>query len=75
MYFFLRLPCHLRAGPPARSILMYYRTLRFSGRCFLALIAMDGMYACFAGAKTGHKKITIFRVTLNYSLKLIWQKI
>jgi hypothetical protein len=27
------------------------RTLRFSARCFLALIAMNGMYVCFAGAK------------------------
>lgn len=30
-----------------------------------ALIAMDGMYACFAGAKTGHEKITIFRRALK----------
>ncbi len=32
---------------------------------FLALIAMDGMYAGFAGAKACHKKITIFKGTLG----------
>ncbi|MCH7882365.1 MAG: hypothetical protein IIB69_12520 [Proteobacteria bacterium] len=31
---------------------------------FLALIAMDGMYAGFAGAKTCHEKFTIFQGTL-----------
>ena len=30
----------------------------------LALIAMDGMYAGFAGAKACHEKITIFRDAL-----------
>ena len=33
-------------------------TLRFSARYFLALIAMDGMYAGFAGAKACRRKIT-----------------
>ncbi len=31
----------------------------------LALIAMDGMYAGFAGAKYCHEKITIFQPTLG----------
>jgi len=31
----------------------------------LALIAMDGMYAGFAGAKACREKITIFRGTLE----------
>ena len=33
-----------------------FNTLRFSVQNFLALIAMDGMYAGFAGAKTCHRK-------------------
>jgi len=37
-------------------------TLRFSVRCFLALIAMDGMYAGFAGAKACHKKSKLIEV-------------
>ena len=36
-------------------------TLRFSARYFLALIAMDGMYAGFAGAKACPRKITSLR--------------
>jgi len=31
-------------------------TFRFCARLFLAIIAMDGMYAGFAGAKACHKK-------------------
>jgi hypothetical protein len=40
-------------------------TLRFSARRFLALIAMDGMYAGFAGAKACHEKIRINRDVLK----------
>ncbi len=47
---------------PGQSSCVIY-TLRFSARDFLALIAMEGMYAGFAGAKTRHGKTTIFRVT------------
>ncbi len=39
------------------------RTLRFSARCFLALIAMDGMYVCFAGAKKQTAKKSLFLET------------
>jgi hypothetical protein len=35
------------------------RTFRFSARWFLALIAMDGMYVCFAGAKKQTAKKTL----------------
>ncbi len=40
------------------------RTLRFSARCFLALTAMDGMYACFAGAKKQTAKKSLSFETL-----------
>jgi hypothetical protein len=36
-------------------------TLRFCAWDFLARIAMDGMYAGFAGAKACHEKIAIFK--------------
>jgi hypothetical protein len=35
-------------------------TLRFSARCFLALIAMDGLYACFTGAQKQVTKKLLF---------------
>jgi len=49
-------------NPVLESSCVIY-TLRFSAQDFLALIAMEGMYAGFAGAKTCHIKTTIFRVT------------
>jgi len=45
-------------------------TLRFCARLFLAIIAMDGMYAGFAGAKASHEKITIFRGTPSDLIEL-----
>jgi len=42
---------------PGRSSCIAY-TLRFSARCLLAIIAMDGMYAGFAGAKACNEKYT-----------------
>jgi len=44
-------------------------TPRFSVRGFLALIAMEGMYAGIAGAKACRRKITVFETPL----KLIYQ--
>jgi hypothetical protein len=48
---------------PGQSSCIFH-TLRFCARYILALIAMDGMYAGFAGAKACREKITIFRGTL-----------
>ncbi len=47
------------------------RTLRFSARCFLALIAMNGMYACFAGAK---KQIAKKTLSLKTSISIFLEK-
>jgi hypothetical protein len=41
-------------------------TLRPSARNRLAFIAMDGMYAGFAGAKACREKITIFGGILEF---------
>ncbi len=48
------------------SCILY--TLRTCAREFLALIAMEGMYAGFAGAKACREKITIFKNTFDYGL-------
>jgi len=45
---------------PGQSSRIAY-TLRFSAQFFLALIAMDGMYAGFAVAKACRRKITSLR--------------
>jgi hypothetical protein len=57
MYFFRddRVRTVLVRQPGQSSRIAY--TLRFSARYFLALIAMDGMYAGFAGAKACRKKL------------------
>jgi hypothetical protein len=34
--------------------------MQLSAQCFLALIAMDGMYACIAGAKKQVAKTLLF---------------
>jgi len=61
-----------RAGR-VRSVLessCIIHTLRFCARFFLASIAMDGMYAGFAGAKACHEKITIFKGTPSDLIEL-----
>jgi len=52
-----------RVSPVLNSSCIFH-TLRFCARGFLVLIAMDGMYAGFAGAKACREKITISRGTL-----------
>ncbi|MCH6564446.1 MAG: hypothetical protein IH811_01085 [Proteobacteria bacterium] len=54
------------------SCILY--TLQTCAREFLALIAMEGMYAGFAGAKACREKITIFKSTFDYGL-LIFPRI
>ncbi|MCH6564447.1 MAG: hypothetical protein IH811_01090 [Proteobacteria bacterium] len=51
------------------SCILY--TLRFSARRFLALIAMEGMYAGFAGAKACQKKSELIEAPFNLSRKQI----
>ena len=55
-------PKQLRWGQPS-SCIAY--TLRSCGRYLLALIAMDGMYAGFAGAKACHEKSLFFKASLG----------
>ncbi len=66
--------CSCKIGIPyilyIRSVLVHQpgqsscivHTLRFCARLFLAIIAMDGMYAGFAGAKACHKKSLFLKV-------------
>jgi len=53
---------------PGQSSRILY-TLRFCARCFLAFIAMDGMYAGIAGAKACHEKIRINRDALFMAIQ------
>ncbi|MFT7496210.1 MAG: hypothetical protein ACI9V8_001100, partial [Urechidicola sp.] len=47
---------------PSTQVPKYTEVLQ---RCFLALIAMDGMYDCFVGVKTGQKKALLFEAPLR----------
>ena len=52
---------------PGRSSCIPY-TLRFCAQYFLALIAMDGMYAGFAGAKACQKKLLFLKLPLKLAV-------
>ncbi|MFT5506748.1 MAG: hypothetical protein ACI8XC_004476 [Gammaproteobacteria bacterium] len=48
--------------PAGQSVAVVSATLRL-----LVLIAMDGLYACFAGAKTGQKKLLFLELLPSQS--------
>jgi len=62
------IPYILYINPVLISSCILY-TLRFSARRFLALIAMEGMYAGFAGAKACQKKSELIEAPFNMSRK------